>query len=506
VPIRFADVVEISEAIGATRSRRAKTDAIAGLLGRSGKDLPIVVGLLVGAPRQGRVGVGYAALFSLEVEPASVPALSVRDVDAAIDRLAAATGAGSVERRRAELTGLLMMATAAEQDYFRRVLTGEVRHGALEGVMLDAVARASGIDPALVRRAVMLSGDLGRVAELAVGEGRAALASIELEVGRPVVPMLAATSPDVESALAEMGVSSVEWKLDGARIQAHRSTDAVSVYTRNLNDVTARLPRVVEVVAGLPIESIILDGEALALRKDGRPRSFEETMSSFSADVGVGDIEVIPFFFDVLAVDGIQLIDLPLGDRQAVLDRVVPEDYRVPRVVTGDAAEAAAFLADARARNHEGVMVKDPASRYEAGRRGSAWRKIKPAHTLDLVILAAEWGHGRREGTLSNLHLGARDPEAGSFVMLGKTFKGLTDKMLAWQTERLLELEERRTRSTVFVRPELVVEIAFDGVLPSPRYPGGMSLRFARVKAHRPDKPAAEADTIGTVRAIFERR
>jgi DNA ligase-1 len=352
----------------------------------------------------------------------------------------------------------------------------------------------------------MFSGSVGHAATVAFELGDEGLACVGLDVMRPVLPMLAATAPSVDEALASFGEAALEWKLDGVRIQVHRRGDLVRVFTRNLNDVTDRLPAVVAVALSLDAEAVVLDGEALSVDPSGEPAPFQETMSRFGADAPPDDVGVRPFFFDLLHLDGSDLVASPLVERRRLLETIVPPEALIPRLVTSDPGEAAEFLAEARRHRHEGVMVKDPSSVYEAGRRGASWLKVKPAHTLDLVVLAAEWGHGRRTGWLSNLHLGARDPRTAEFVMLGKTFKGLTDEVLAWQTERFLEIEIRRTRGTVFVRPELVVEIAFDGVLRSPRYPAGMSLRFARVKGYRPDKSAAGADTVDTVRAIFEGR
>lgn len=478
-----------------------KAQLIAGLLDAARDEAPVVVGFLTGEPRQGRIGVGYAQAFSAEVVSSDEATLTVADVNHTFDAIAAVGGAGSVAERGRLLGDLLGRATAAEQEFIRRLLVGEVRHGALDGLVLDAVVRTGRVEEAVVRRAAMLSGDLGLVAGLAI-QGRAdELEAVGLTVLRPILPMLAATASSVAAAMAAFPMASVEWKLDGARIQVHRSANSVAVFTRNQNDVTARLPDVVAAALAFDGDSFVLDGEAMSLDTSGRPSPFQETMSRFGADTRSDDVPVLPFFFDALHIDGEDLMDLPLQERQHRLDRLVPAEYRVPRLVTADAGAAEEFLDEARALRHEGVMIKDVRSPYEAGRRGSAWLKVKPVHTLDLVILAAEWGHGRRTGFLSNLHLGARDP-AGGFVMLGKTFKGLTDAMLAWQTERLLQLEERRTKGTVYVRPELVAEIAFDGLLPSPRYPGGLSLRFARVRGYRPDKSAADADTIDTVRAI----
>jgi DNA ligase 1 len=500
----FSRLADVSAALASTRSRVQKAKLIGGLLDEAGDVIPIVVGFLTGEPRQGRIGIGYAQAFAAEVEPASEPQLTVADVDEAFSRIAAVSGPGSTGRRSDVLTGLLAKATAAEQDLIRRLLVGEVRHGALDGVVLDAVIRTGRVDEKLVRRAAMLSGDLGHVAQLAITGRTDELSTISLTVLRPLLPMLAATAPSIADAVASFPVASVEWKLDGVRIQVHRQETEVAIFTRNQNDVTSRLGEVVEVVRGFDARSFVLDGEAMSIDGSGAPSPFQETMSRIGADIRRDEVGVVPFFFDVLHLDGEDLLDTPLTDRRRILEGLVPSRFLVPSLVTDDVAAAETFGAEARALRHEGVMVKDVASTYDAGRRGSSWLKVKPVHTLDLVVLAAEWGHGRRTGRLSNLHLGARDPASGGFVMLGKTFKGLTDATLEWQTERLLELEERRTAGTVFVRPELVVEIAFDGLQASPRYPGGLSLRFARVRGYRPDKNAADADTIETVRAIHE--
>ena len=375
--------------------------------------------------------------------------------------------------------------------------------------MTDAVSRAAEVEVAMLRRAAMLAGDLPAVAEAAFRSGAAGLDSFGLQVGRPVQPMLAKTATSVGAALEQMrGAAAVEWKLDGVRIQVHRDGEAVSVFTRTLDPITDRVPEVVESVLMLPVRSIVLDGEAIALRTDGRPRPFQETASRAARRGNVEqlrrEVPLTPFFFDALHLDGADLIDLPSSERYAAIESIVPPALWVPRLVTDDVAQATATFDEAIARGHEGVVVKSLVSPYEAGRRGAAWLKVKPVHTLDLVVLAAEWGHGRRQGMLSNLHLGARDPENGGHVMLGKTFKGLTDEMLLWQTERFLELETSRDRYTVHVRPELVVEIAFDGIQTSPRYPGGMALRFARVVRYRQDKGAHEADTIDTVRMLHQ--
>ncbi len=498
----LAEVAATSAMVAATRSRSAKTAEVADLLRRLAPDevLP-TVGFLSGEARQGRIGVGWATLGAVEVAAAAEPSLSVLEVDALLTAVQSTTGPGSQEARATRLRDLLGRATVAEATFLRRLLMGELRQGALEGVMVEAVATAAEVPAALVRRAVMLGGDLGATAVLALTGGAEALADIRLLVLRPLRPMLASTAESVAEALDTVGgTASVEWKLDGARIQVHRLGDDVRVYTRNLNDVTHRLPDVVQVARSLAVASIVLDGETLTLGEDGRPRAFQDTMSRFGTDEARPDV-LQPFFFDLLHLDGMDLVDLALADRLVLLEQVAGP-WRIPGIVTDDRVRAQAVLDEAMATGHEGVMVKAARSPYEAGRRGKAWLKVKPTHTLDLVVLAVEWGHGRRQGWLSNLHLGARDPDGG-FVMVGKTFKGLTDALLTWQTERFLELEARREGITVWVRPEQVVEIELDGVQVSPRYPGGVALRFARVVRYRDDKDASEADTIDTVQGLL---
>jgi ATP-dependent DNA ligase I len=503
--VLLADLVETSRAVGATSARREKVALLAEGLRRLAPDeVPAGVAFLSGELRQRQIGVGWAALRDAP-SGGGAPGLTVAEVDAAFERIGACAGPGSVAERRRLLGALLTRASEDEHRFLIRLLSGDLRQGALAGVMAEAVARAEGIPAAAVRRALMLRGDLGAVAAVALADGEAGLAELRLQVGRPLQPMLAQPAADIGAALERVHPAAVEWKLDGARIQVHRDGADVAVFTRTLDDVTARVPEVVEAALALDVDAAVLDGEAIALRPDGRPHPFQVTGSRFASRRDVAELRrSVPLtaaLFDVLHVDGEDLLDRPGGERIAVLDRVAPVELRVPRTLADDAAGAEEVLRAALARGHEGVMVKSLDAPYEAGRRGAGWLKVKPSHTLDLVVLAAEWGHGRRRGWLSNLHLGARDP-AGGFVMLGKTFKGLTDAMLAWQTERLLELEVGRDAYTVHVRPELVVEVAFDGVQTSPRYPGGMALRFARVKRHRPDKSAAEADTVETVRAI----
>jgi DNA ligase-1 len=501
----LAEIARASTDVAGTSSRLAKVARLTETLRQARpEEVGVAVAYLSGILPQGTIGVGWASLRELP-PPAAAPTLEVQEVDAALTRIAAMAGSGSQARRRDELARLLAGAAEEEQRFLVGLLLGELRQGALEGVMAEAVAKTAGIPAAQVRRALMLAGDLGAVAEAAMVEGPEGLSRFRLAVLQPVKPMLAQTADDLHSALDRIRPAIVEWKLDGARIQAHRLGSEVRVFTRNLADITDRVPEIVDAIRDLPVEAIVLDGEAIALRDDGRPHPFQVTMSRFGSRVDVErlreTVPLSPFFFDCLHVDGDDLIDRPANERLAALEERLPGELRVPRTETGDVEEGQRFLEDALAQGHEGVMVKAPGALYEAGRRGAGWLKVKVAHTLDLVVLAAEWGSGRRHGKLSNLHLGARDPQGGH-VMLGKTFKGMTDEMLAWQTERLLELETHREGHTVHVRPELVVEIAFDGVQSSSRYPGGMALRFARVKGYRPDKHADEADTVDTVRAV----
>lgn len=496
-------MVDASGVVSATRSRLKKVEALAGVLRAAGGDeVRAVVGFLTGVPVQGRIGTGWRTLVRVERAPASVAGLTVGEVDSALSELAGTGGSGS-QARRAELLGALMSrATAGEQDFLLRLLTGELRQGALEGVMLDAVAKACDTDGERVRRAFMLSGSLPDTAAAGLLGGSAALDAFGLELGRPLRPMLASPAESLAAALAELGAGvRVEYKLDGARIQVHRDGDSVRIFTRTLREITDGVPELVSLVRGLPCRSVVLDGETLALADDGRPRPFQETMSRFGA-TSERELLLHPYFFDCLHLDGVDLLDAPLQQRGEALRAAVGE-HVIPGVADPGAERAEAFLAAALAAGHEGVVVKDLDAPYAAGRRGRAWQKVKPVHTLDLVVLGAEWGHGRRSGKLSNLHLGARDPDGGAPVMVGKTFKGLTDELLDWQTSTFPEYEERRTDWTVYLRPELVVEIALDGVQVSPRYPGGVALRFARVVRYRPDKTAAEADTIDAVRALL---
>jgi DNA ligase 1 len=506
--VLLADVAAASADIGATSGRLAKIERLADLLRAADTDeLPVVVSWLAGELPQRQIGVGFAALRALP-PPADTSSLSVGAVDSAFTAIGAVSGTGSQARRAGLVADLFGAATAGEQVFLRRLLGGDLRQGALLGVMTDAVARAVEVPLAQMRRAAMLRGDLPAVAAAARTGGAAALAAFGLEVGRPVSPMLAQTATSIGDALERLGGSAVlEAKLDGARVQIHKSGEDVAIYTRTLDDVTPRLPEVVEAVRALPVTELVADGEAIALRTDGRPQPFQVTASRFGRRTDVEtartSVPLHAFVFDVLHIDGTDLLDSPTTERLAALDAVVPAHARVDRLVTSDPAAAQAFLDVTLAAGHEGVMAKSLTAPYEAGRRGAGWLKVKPVHTLDLVVLAVEWGSGRRQGKLSNIHLGARDPASDGWVMLGKTFKGMTDAMLEWQTERFLALADGPTDGwVVHLRPEQVVEIAFDGIQNSSRYPGGMALRFARVLRYRDDKPAAEADTIDTVRLL----
>jgi DNA ligase-1 len=532
--VLLTELAEASAAVAGTSARSAKIERIAALLGRVPPgEVPAAVAFLSGELLQGQIGVGYAALSELlrrdaaaqadpglpDAPPAG-PALTLSDTDAAFEAIGRVTGPGSQAERRSLLAEFFGRATMSEREFLVRLLAGDLRQGALEGVMTDAVAKAAAVPAEEVRRAHQLGGSLPAVAQAALGgtEPLTALRGFTLVVGRPVRPMLAASAPDIAAALDRISPAAAEWKIDGIRVQVHRAGPHVAVFTRTLDDITARVPEIAEAALALPVESAVLDGEAVALAPDGRPRPFQVTAARTASQTDVGrqraETPLTPFLFDLLHLNGTDLIDAPASERQRHLSAIVPADWLTPRIVTADPEEARTFFADAVARGHEGVVLKSLDSPYRAGRRGAEWIKVKPRHTLDLVILAAEWGHGRRRGVLSNLHLGARDPDTGGLVMLGKTFKGLTDEMLAWQTTRLLELAEpslalpadadrREAHGTVRVRPDLVVEIAFDGVQASRRYPGGLALRFARVIRFRPDKKPDEADTIGSVREIW---
>ncbi|HWU20610.1 MAG TPA: ATP-dependent DNA ligase [Nocardioides sp.] len=500
-------LVEVSGAVAATRSRKEKTRLIAELLlAAQPQERSLVAHYLSGRLRQRRTGLGWRSLQALPA-PAEEPTLEVVAVDAAFARMSELSGAGSAGARAAAVLELFGAATEAEQSWLRAVAVGEVRQGALEAVVTEAVASAAEVPSAAVRRAAMLAGGATYVVDAAFA-GTAALEAVGLTVGRPVLPMLASSAPGVAAALVKAagadGTVGIDAKLDGIRIQVHRDGDDVLVATRSLDDITHRLPEVVEIARSLPAERFVLDGEALALAEDGRPRPFQETASRTASVVGEGAAVVTPYFFDLLHLDGTDLIDLPARDRWAALDALVPEQHRVQRWIGSDAEEASAFASSVLAAGREGVVVKSVAAAYDAGRRGSAWVKVKPVHTLDLVVLAVEHGSGRRRGWLSNIHLGAVDPDSPTgFTMLGKTFKGMTDAMLAWQTERFRELEVADGGWVVTVRPEQVVEIAFDGLQRSTRYPGGLALRFARVVRYRDDKGPGDADTLETVRSLL---
>jgi DNA ligase-1 len=498
----LADVVAASNEVAGTSSRSRKVAILAELLGAlDASEVPIAVGFLSGAPRQGRVGVGYSTIYGIERLPADVPSLTVDDLDRAIAAIQDTTGGGSAAARKELLGELLGRATEQEADFVKRLFTGELRQGALAGVMADAVARAAGVSAEVARRALMLSGDLTRTAEIAMTNGEEGLREVGFEIFRPILPMLASPAESVADAVASFDRVSVEWKLDGIRVQIHRRGEEVRIYTRNLNDITQALPGIVAAIRRLPVAQTVLDGEALWMGENG-PAAFQDTVAQI--DGGAPPEGIVTFLFDVLHVDGEDLLDAPLEERAARLERLAPQ-LKIPAVMTSDPEEGQRVLEESLSAGHEGVVVKDAASVYAAGRRGKAWRKVKPVRTYDLVVLGAEWGHGRRQGWLSNLHLGARDASTGAFVMVGKCFKGLTDELLRWQTTELLERETGRRGIAVLVRPELVVEIALDGVQSSTRYPGGVALRFARVKRYRPDKNPEEADTIDDLRSLLVR-
>jgi ATP-dependent DNA ligase I len=528
------DLVVTSAAVAGSSRRGTKIAEIAALLQKvPAAEVPVAVAFLSGELTQRQIGVGYAALMDLirpgeaaELPPVAKPTLTLTQTDEVFAAIGRLSGPGSQAERRALLATLLSRATPGERDFLVRLLAGDLGQGALAGVMAEAVAKAAGVAPAAVRRANQVGGSLPEVAAAALAAApagpaaaEAALAGVALRVGRPVRPMLAASAADIDAAFERISPAAVEWKIDGIRIQVHRQDSAVCVFTRTLDDITSRVPEIVSTALSLGVRSAVLDGEAVALYPDGRPRPFQVTSARAASHTDAGQqgvpVPLTTFLFDLLHVDGTDLIDAPAAERYRRLAAVTPPTLVIPRIVTADPAEATEFYLAAVAQGHEGVVVKSLDAPYGVGRRGGEWVKVKPRHTLDLVVLAAEWGHGRRRGWLSNLHLGARDPATGGLVMLGKTFKGLTDEMLAWQTARLLELAdppqpplteaERKGRyGTVWVRPELVAEIAFDGVQASRRYPGGVALRFARVLRYRPDKPVAEADTIDTIRALWD--
>jgi DNA ligase-1 len=506
--MRLQHLVEASNAVAGTRGRLEKIAILAGLLRKASPDeVRIVVAFLSGALLQGRIGVGWAVISEMRtVNPASAPSLELRDVHEHFDRTARVKGGGVTRARVEILTELFGRATGDEQEFLVRLLSGELRQGALAGVLAEAVAKAAGASGDAVRQAAMMCGDLGEVACAALLEGVDALARYSIQIFRPVEPMLASPADSVEDALEAFGEAAFEVKLDGARIQAHKSGDDVRVFSRALRDVTLAVPEVEEAVRHLPVREIILDGEVLALRPEGTPLPFQETMRRFGRRLEVdrlkAELPLTPYFFDCLYIDGRSLTSAAQRERFAALEEAAGR-FAIPHRIIGDREAASAFFETAIAMGHEGLMAKALGAPYAAGSRGSAWLKIKNVRTLDLVVLAAEWGSGRRKGWLSNLHLGARDPDRNGFVMLGKTFKGMTDELLAWQTRALVEREVRREGHVVFVRPELVVEIAFNDLQESPQYPGGLALRFARVKGYRPDKTPSQADTIQTLRDMY---
>jgi DNA ligase-1 len=505
----FARVVETSTRVSAASARTAKVQQLGAWLRSLAPDeIEIATHYLSGDTRQGRFGIGYATLSGASAGvAASEPTLSIVEVDRRLEEIAAIRGSGSATRRSNALQELFSLATSAEQQFLVRLLMGDLRQGALAGVMIDAIAAAASLPVQAVRRAAMYSRSLGATAHTALVEGEAGLTHFQLETLSPLAPMLAQTAASVQEALRQLpGAVAFEWKMDGARIHAHKSADVVRIFTRSLNDVSAAIPEIVESLRALSINDIVLDGEAIVLDPDGRPAPFQVTMRRFGRKLNVAQLRaqlpIRAFYFDCLRLDGHTLADRPSRERFEALASALPPPLLMPRIVTASEQQAQEFYDAAVAAGHEGIMAKALDAPYEAGNRGAGWLKIKRSHTLDLVVLAAEWGHGRRTGRLSNLHLGALDPVSGEYVMLGKTFKGLTDAMLEWQTRELLAREIRRDQSTVYVRPELVVEIAFSDLQDSPRYAGGLALRLARVKRYRQDKTAAEADDMQSVRHI----
>jgi DNA ligase-1 len=505
----LAAVVDTSRSISATSRRLEKIDHLASVLKQLHRDeIETAVAFLTGRTRQGRIGIGWALIGDAASAPAANPTLDLLEIDRTFEQIEKTQGAGSAGRRVELLRSIYARATEPEQRFLSGLLMGELRQGALEGIMLEALARASGLPVDRVRRAVMVAGDTAAVARELLERGEAALAEYDVQLLRPVQPMLAQTAEDVEEAIEELGEAALEWKLDGARMQAHKSGDDVVVFSRRLNDVTAAVPEVVEAVRALPARDLILDGEVISLLPDGRPQPFQITMRRFGRKLDVermrAELPLTPFWFDLLYLNGGALLDEPQSRRFGSLVELAAADSVVPHTTVTDRMHAADFLRSALDRGHEGIMAKATGAPYAAGARGQSWLKVKQPRTLDLVILAAEWGHGRRHGWLSNLHLGARDTEKSGFAMLGKTFKGLTDEMLAWQTKELLKLEIARDNYTVFVEPKLVVEIAFNEIQASPRYASGLALRFARVKRYRPDKSADQSDTFQTVQKLAE--
>jgi len=501
-------LVETSTRVGEQSGRNAKVALISELLrDLEPAEIDIAVSYLAGMTPQGRSGIGGAALRDARGAAAEVPTLALVEIDSILQRIASTSGKGSAAQRSRLLSELFARATGLEQDFLSRLLIGELRQGALEGLMVEAVASAAQLPADAVRRAAMIAGGIGAVASVALREGAAGLDRFAIALFQPLAPMLAQPADDIEDAMARITMAALEWKLDGARVQVHKRDDETRIYSRTGNDVTAAAPEIVATLANARARTLILDGEAIALRDGGAPYAFQDTMRRFGRiqdiDAMRASMPLSVFFFDCLRRDDIDLVGSPASQRYTAMSDVLPSELLIPRLVTSDLAAGQAFYDDAIARGHEGVMVKAIDSPYDPGARSAQWLKVKRAHTLDLVVLAAEWGHGRRSGWLSNLHLGAIDPATGEYVMLGKTFKGMTDVMLAWQTEELQKRAVSRDDWTVYVRPELVVEITFNDVQASPRYRGGFALRFARVKGYRPDKNAEDADTMETVRAIY---
>jgi len=511
-PTLLADLVDTSQSVGEHSGRRTKIARMASFLRTlAPSEIDIAVSYLAGVTGQGRSGIGYALIRDARpVANVEGPQLTLAEVDSTLDQIARASGRGSIAERTRLLSALFASATAREQEFLARLLLGELRQGALEGLMIEAVAAAADLPAANVRRAAMIAGGIASVASLALTEGVAGLSRFAIALFQPLAPMLAQPADDITDAMTRIPMAALEWKLDGARVQVHKNGDDVRIYTRTGNDVTAAAPEIVSAVRSAQARSLILDGEAIALKPNGAPYAFQDTMRRFGR---VLDIEAMRatmplsvFFFDCLRRDESDLVSLPATARFEAMTAALPSELLIPRLVTSEPSAAQAFYDDALERGHEGVMVKVLDAQYEPGARSATWLKVKRVHTLDLVVLAAEWGHGRRKGWLSNLHLGALDPANAEFVMLGKTFKGMTDALLAWQTEELLKREVARNDWTVRVRPELVVEVTFNDLQASPRYVGGLALRFARVKGYRPDKKAQEADTIDTVRAIYAKQ
>jgi len=503
----LASIVEASRQVAGTTKRLEKTAHLATLLQQlSPEEIEAAVAFLSGTPRQGRMGIGYATLHAGMPEPAPAPSLEILQVDRLFDQLAGVKGAGAEQRKRFLLGEIFHHATRQEQEFLFRLIGGELRQGALEGIMLEALAKATGLAAERIRRAAMMAGGSTAIAKTVFEKGEAGLAQFDILLFRPVQPMLAQSAQDLGAALEELGEAALEYKLDGARIQVHKSEDRIAVFSRAANEVTAAVPEVVEAARALPARQLILDGEVLSLTPDGRPQPFQVSMRRFGRKLDVAQmaatLPMTPFWFDLIYLDGTPLVDEAQSRRFAELARLAPAKHLIPHLTTGDAQRAEDFLARALASGHEGVMAKGVGSLYAAGARGQSWLKIKQARTLDLVVLAAEWGNGRRRGFLSNLHLGARDTEKGGFAMLGKTFKGLTDEMLVWQTAELLKLEVARDKYTVYVQPRLIVEIAFNEIQVSPRYVSGLSLRFARVKRYRSDKSVADSDTFLSVQKL----